>query len=628
MAAQQAIDDVEPGEAHARSYRDVVRAFQLVAGALGETRELDELLRNIADQVCLLLNAERCSIHLRDEMSGVFRGRAANTSQAIDNRVKRLVLGIPADGFSREIIDTKRPVVLINAMSDPRAVRSAMRAWNTHSVMGVPMVLRDEVIGLMIVDDEGRRTEFPESAQELAMAFAGLAAIAIDQAQLNAKFRTTLETVARQNRLLRRANALEDQLSALLIEGASLQGTVELVTKTTTKPSAIYTSDLRRVVSAQLDDGPAHMPETFVDTTLSASRVLTEALQEIGDKPSEIIGPFATLGVHHRFLVAPIRRQDATWGYLVIKEHPARFSALDGAIARRAATNIAVELSVQQRTIGDRWEAYEALATALVRGSHGEDWLRRRADYLGVQLAVPRVVCVVMAARDDVTVPPPAEISERLGTVDDRPRAIGTVADGKTIMLMETSDAARRTSSLAGAAEDLADALAWLGASDGIIGAVSLEHRSPAGIRSGYEEALQIAECALRHVAPRGGAVLAADDIGVGRFLLSSTSPTEAKRFLTDTLGELAHVRTAKARELLITLDAFVATRSVGHSARQLGVHENTVRYRLARIHDLTGLDVLADPDAQMTAYLAILILKITGALPGADPVGRPIVAR
>ena len=56
--------------------------------------------------------------------------------------------------------------------------------------------------------------------------------------------------------------------------------------------------------------------------------------------------------------------------------------------------------------------------------------------------------------------------------------------------------------------------------------------------------------------------------------------------------------------------------RSVRNSAKFLGVHENTIRYRLGRVLDLTGLDLAADADAQLTAQVALLILRIQGRLP------------
>jgi DNA-binding PucR family transcriptional regulator len=54
---------------------------------------------------------------------------------------------------------------------------------------------------------------------------------------------------------------------------------------------------------------------------------------------------------------------------------------------------------------------------------------------------------------------------------------------------------------------------------------------------------------------------------------------------------------------------------SIRRCALELGVHENTIRYRLARIEELTGLSVTHDPDAQLGARLSLLVLMIQGSL-------------
>jgi len=70
---------------------------------------------------------------------------------------------------------------------------------------------------------------------------------------------------------------------------------------------------------------------------------------------------------------------------------------------------------------------------------------------------------------------------------------------------------------------------------------------------------------------------------------------------------------------LLRTLHVFYETgRSVRLSAARLSIHENTVRYRLARVHALTGLDVAADAGDQLTVQMSLLVLRLQGhaALP------------
>ena len=69
--------------------------------------------------------------------------------------------------------------------------------------------------------------------------------------------------------------------------------------------------------------------------------------------------------------------------------------------------------------------------------------------------------------------------------------------------------------------------------------------------------------------------------------------------FAEKTLGEL--VGDASKADLLTTLCSFFENMgSIRRSADCLAVHENTIRYRLTRIEELTGLAVMHDPDAQL----------------------------
>lgn len=50
--------------------------------------------------------------------------------------------------------------------------------------------------------------------------------------------------------------------------------------------------------------------------------------------------------------------------------------------------------------------------------------------------------------------------------------------------------------------------------------------------------------------------------------------------------------------DLLATLEAFLGTGSIEGTARQLFIHANTVRYRLGRVEDVTGLTPTDSRDA------------------------------
>ena len=73
----------------------------------------------------------------------------------------------------------------------------------------------------------------------------------------------------------------------------------------------------------------------------------------------------------------------------------------------------------------------------------------------------------------------------------------------------------------------------------------------------------------------------------------------------------------ASSCELLDTLQEFFACgRGLRLTASALGVHENTIRYRFAKIKELSGLDIYGDADDQTTSLLALRVLQLQGLRP------------
>jgi sugar diacid utilization regulator len=92
-----------------------------------------------------------------------------------------------------------------------------------------------------------------------------------------------------------------------------------------------------------------------------------------------------------------------------------------------------------------------------------------------------------------------------------------------------------------------------------------------------------------------GVGVLAFDDTGAYRLLLPAMSedPAELKRFYEETVAPLSAYDLQYETELVKTLETFLeCDGNVANSAQRLFTHRHTVRYRLERVRDLSGLDV------------------------------------
>ncbi|MFZ2173523.1 MAG: GAF domain-containing protein, partial [Rhodococcus sp. (in: high G+C Gram-positive bacteria)] len=375
-----------PADTAPHPHRDDIRActaFREVAEALAEGRDLDAVLHLIAEKLSHLTGADRCSIHLVDKETGLLHGRAAHAPTNIDAQVKQLVSGTMQDSFTREILTTRRPVALLNTLSDPRPIKSAMRRWNTQSVLGVPMVLRDEVIGIVYLDSENTSVEFSAADQELAVAFADLAATAIRQTQLTTRLRSSLSTVATQIEQLRQAASLEEQLTEIVLRGSSLREIGDTVSRLLGKPCAIYDSAFRLLVlSSPAQPGREFTPR-LLDKDIREAPAVVDVLKQLKPGTPTVIQPLPWLGLHHRLLVCAVMVEGGCWGYVVVAEHGRRLSPLDEAVVRRAALNIALERSGERRAGDVQWHTIEAFTGSLLRGDESVAALEKRAEVLG-----------------------------------------------------------------------------------------------------------------------------------------------------------------------------------------------------------------------------------------------------
>lgn len=619
----------DPGSA---SYRSVVRAFNEVAEALaveGEALEgenLDRFLHLIAAKICELVEVRRCSLYLRDERSDLFRGQVGHADHDIDADVKRLVAGVPADRFTQEILRTRQPVLLRSALRDPRPIRSTMRAWRIQAMLGVPMVLGTEVIGIVFLDNEDRPHRFTAEHQELAAAFANLAADAIRQAQLNAKLRTSKDTLARQNAILKRAAAVEERLADLVLEEASLGRIAQAVAELTERPCFLHDAQHTQLGAGTPESTAPEQHGSLLEPRHRAAPEIQAALGEVRGKRAQLAGPFPALGLNRRFLLAPIAARGECWGHLVLVENGAGFGALDMLVARRAATIVALEMSAEARAASAHWDASGSLVSELLRGGEiDREALGRRAECVGVDLAAPHVLALLAPRRGEGTsLPTPRELVEAAGELGEGRRALAAVtAEGPILML--ALDPSQPTRTAVAAARDAVHAACDRLVPEGsVLAALSTVCRQAGDYADAYEEVRSLMG-AIDELAVGGPNVaMSIDELGAGRLLLLGVNEPSGKRYVEDVIGPLLDRGDPRTADLLVTLEAYLdCSRSIRRCAERLGLHDNTIRYRLARIEELLGLPITSDGEAQLSAQMALVLLRLRGEAPGAEAPAR-----
>ncbi len=109
--------------------------------------------------------------------------------------------------------------------------------------------------------------------------------------------------------------------------------------------------------------------------------------------------------------------------------------------------------------------------------------------------------------------------------------------------------------------------------------------------------------------------VLAFEETGAYRLLLPAMSedPAELQRFFAETVEPLVTYDEQYDTDLVQTLETFLdADANVAGTASRLFTHRHTIRYRLERVRDLTGLDV-SSTDGREKLGLGLKAMRVLG---------------
>ena len=298
-------------------------------------------------------------------------------------------------------------------------------------------------------------------------------------------------------------------------------------------------------------------------------------------------------------------------------------SAPGPAVVRLVATLVASELERVRAPERESREALDAfLRQALSRGFTEAADVLARAQELGIDLSEGASVLVARAhahvPTDDgwrVRVLAVAERGARavvagaLAMLEERPDTVGT----EVVLLLPGADDATAARAADGLLRELRASLSGHTFALGR----SRHADDPLQLEKAANEALLAANVAEGDTERP---LLAFDDTGAYRLLLTAMSedPAELQRFYAETVEPLVVYDEQYATDLVQTVEAFLeADGNVAGTAAKLFTHRHTIRYRLERVRELTGLDV-GSTDGREKLSLGLKAMRVLGiAAPG-----------
>ena len=185
------------------SERGELDALYEICQVIGSSLDLTKVLNQVMDQIIRLTGAERSFLMLVDPDTSELEFQAARNmdSETIASSSFEISRSIV-----KEVATTGQPVATTNAQMDPRfKAQESVIGYNLRSILCVPLRARGRVTGVIYADNRILTGLFSDRDRDLLAAFAGQAAVAIDNALL-------FESVAN-------AKALMDNIFASITSG-------------------------------------------------------------------------------------------------------------------------------------------------------------------------------------------------------------------------------------------------------------------------------------------------------------------------------------------------------------------------------------------------------------------------
>jgi len=158
-----------------------VGALVGVGSAINSSLGLKRVLELVMDTLVALMNAERGFLMLR-EPNGELKVRIA---RGIDNANLENEAFAISNTVVRRVVESGESVLTTNAQEDPRfGEQFSVAVYHLLSILCAPLKIKDDLIGVIYVDNRAHTGIFRNDDLGIISAFANQAAVAIDNARL------------------------------------------------------------------------------------------------------------------------------------------------------------------------------------------------------------------------------------------------------------------------------------------------------------------------------------------------------------------------------------------------------------------------------------------------------------
>ncbi|WP_439572105.1 helix-turn-helix domain-containing protein [Phreatobacter sp.] len=566
-------------------------ALNETARDLSAMRDTDQVLQAIIRRARQLVGSDIAYLSAAPDERSPFHVRA--TEGVVSEAFASIV--VPRDvGICGSVARTRRPWQSGQYKSDRSfhhdpEIDTAILAEGVISILGIPLELEAQIIGVLFVADRYERSYNPQEISIL-QSLGTFAALAIENARLLEEAQRAL-TMAREANVALRAKAddiesaaiAHERLTELIARGGSLEDLRQRVA-TLLGGEAVILDERQMVIAGTLPPGiPDH---GFASAIRESAR--------LGRSVPFDVAPFQT------FTVAAVTSGAVRLGALVFSRSRPMSSAEIRTLERAAIVTGIVLLSME-RVAEATYRNVADIVSALLRGT-SDPFRPEGASALpvGVSLSWPATILLV-SCKDGFA----AHLPQVVRAAASGRQTIGAAFNGDLAVVTSGDDWMGLARRIAAALEDSGRQPFNIVASQPVsnVAAAAAEYRS-----------LRRSLALLRNLG-QSGRVVPEKTLSLYGLLFDGQGEEAAHGFIEHTIGPLLDHDRRRKSQLAGTLYTYFETgRSLQRAADMLGIHVNTMRQRLDSISALCP--DWAETERGLELHMALRLHRLSETLP------------
>ncbi|TMF87021.1 MAG: hypothetical protein E6I08_11000 [Chloroflexi bacterium] len=353
------------------------------------------------------------------------------------------------------------------------------------------------------------------------------------------------------------------------------------------------------------------------------SRFLREV--EVNRHPKRMPA-FPHLGLNRERILAPILAANQVLGYISVIDSQPQVEELAYMAVEQAALVVALALTKEREVAEVESRVRGEFLDDLVAGTYGDEAAaQRRARHLGYPLQGTHILMAVdvddfrgfhraRQISEDAIQALKRELFRRVAMVvkASHQRALLSAHSDSVYALLplglgaDHPDAQRRAHQLG---QQVQEAVAGWKPGFTVSVGLSAAIEAPLGVAGAHREVTAVMETLGR--LKRWSQVVSVPQLGVTG-LLAGVDHERLLEFAQRHLGPLIEHDRARSGDLVETLKAYLEAGEQQAAAKRLGIHPNTLRYRLDRVREISGAE-FEDPETRLNLSVAVRVQGLLG---------------